>query len=376
MWPFKKRKTDTPEPADTGLTLKQRVDAFWSWFSQNAARFYDTIENKRCADLTDEMSNAVDRWLGGMAWVFGPGADRQGHSFTLSGEGVIGKQFIAEYWQSRAPALPGWTFYSSRQPSEDSGGSIVLHLGDAREDFKPIEFWVSPYVNDQEEKIDIKVWHPSIQRLPENVRMMALFLILDEILGEHGTSNWIGEIDFSEERLKEAMPIEELKELITRIETEKEWKKYSPTESYSSYQREDPEGDWLRADVFVGTTCFFPLIAEYGRAAGPCVHPTPDLGVQYVFATIDSSFFPKGRELEVRGAMEDEIIQQLGEAGAGTCFGGASGIHHFYIDFALYDGARSLEIVKDVLRKHQVPKSSQLHWFTKDQKGRSLAVHS
>ncbi len=375
MWPFKKRKADALEK-DSGLTLKQRVDAFWSWFSQNSDRFYATIENKRCADLTNEMSNAVDQWLSGMAWVFGPGPDRKGHSFTLSGEGVLGNQFIAEYWQSRAPTLPGWTFYSSRQPSEDGANHITLRLKDADEDFKPIEFWVSPYVNDQEEKIDIKVWHPSIQRLPEKPRMTALFLILDELLGEHGTGNWIGEIEFSEERLKDSMPIEELKELISRIETEKGWEKYSPTQCYSTYQREDPEGDWLRADIFVGSTCFFRLIAEYGRAAGPCDHPTPDLGVQYIFAAIDRAFFPEGREIEVRSAIEDEVIEKLAEAGAGGSLGSASGLENLYIDLALYDGARSLEIVKDVLRKHQVPKSSSLHWFTKDQKGRTLAVYA
>ena len=225
MWPFKKSQQVAGSENESEMTLKQRVDGFWTWFAENAARFYETIEDKRCGDLTEEMSDAIDRWLTGMAWVFGPGPDRQGHSFTLSGEGIVAKQFIADYWQSRAPNLTGWTFYSSRQPSED-GGSIVLELDEGKESFKPIEFWVSPYIDDQEEKIDIAVWHPSIQRLPERPRMMALFLILDELLGEHGTVNWIGEIKFSEERLKDSIPIEELKELIAEIEVEKGWKKY------------------------------------------------------------------------------------------------------------------------------------------------------
>jgi hypothetical protein len=32
-------------------TFKARVTEFWDWFAKHAARFYQTIENKRCADL-------------------------------------------------------------------------------------------------------------------------------------------------------------------------------------------------------------------------------------------------------------------------------------------------------------------------------------
>lgn len=374
MWPFKKSQQDAGSETEREMTLKQRVDSFWVWFAENAVRFYETIEDKRCADLTEEMSDAIDRWLGGMAWVFGPGPDNQGHSFTLSGEGVVAKQFIAEYWQSRAPTLTGWTFYSFRQPSDD-GGSIVLELDEGKESFKPIEFWVSPYIDDQEEKIDIAVWHPSIQRLPERPRMTALFLILDELLGEHGTGNWIGEIKFSEERLKDSIPIEELKELIATIEVEKEWKKYPPTETYISYRREDPEGEWARADVYTGSTSFWPLIREYGNAEGPCEHPAPELGVEYIFVAIEPGFFPEGREVDVRCEIEDAISERFKETGTGITFGGACGSDYLYIDIALYDGPRSLEIVRQVLQKHQVPKSSRLHWFTEDQKGKSLTVY-
>src|SRR5262245_11821628 len=138
MWPFKSKSGE--------MTLKTRVHEFWKWYAKNAARFFSVIEGKGCPDLQAEVSAEVDRWLPGMAWVFGPGANGVGHSFTLSGEGVLPRQFVAEYWLSQAPKLEGWTFYASRQPSSDVR-SFSLHFGGGLA-FEPKELWVHLRAND------------------------------------------------------------------------------------------------------------------------------------------------------------------------------------------------------------------------------------
>lgn len=354
-----------PKPKPAPLTLKQRVAEFWKWFASNADRFYATIEDKRCGELQPETTEAVNKWLGGMAWVYGPGANRVGHSMTLSGEGFLPKQFVADYWASQAPKLDGWTFYSSRQPS-DSFGGIVLHLQDAKEDFKPIEFWVFPYIDTENENIDLTVWHPSIHRLPENARFMALFLILDELLGEYGTQNWIGEIKFSEEHLKKSIPIAELPELIQQTQQQHDWKKHPPTETYSGYSLNPQDTNWLRSDTVAGTTRCFRLLREYFDAKGPFEHPFPGVGLDYVFVSIPTSHFPRGEEVNARGIIEDEIIELLEANSAGISLGGATGSQNCYLDFAIYDGQRSLDIIQSVLRKHRLPKQTRIHYLTSD----------
>lgn len=357
MWPFTKT-------ANTNPTLKQRVAEFWQWYAKNAERFYQTIENKRCSDLQPEVSEAVDRWLTGMAWVFGPGANNQGHSFTLSGEGILPKQFVAEYWLQRAPQLPGWTFYASRQPSDESRG-FTLQL-DQNEKFQPSEFWVCPYVDVQEENIDIAVWHPSINRLDQRIRFQALFLMLDELLGEHGTQNWIGEIKFSEDQLKQSIPIFELPEMIAETQKSHGWEKHPPTETYISYQLKEQETEWLRSDVIAGSSRYFRLIGDYIDAHGPCSHPLPGLGVDYIFVPVQTSHFPKGAEVDGRSKIEDEIMEALEGAASGLSIGGATGFKNCYMDFMIYDGDSSLKIVKETLKKHKVPKSTKIHFFTSD----------
>lgn len=83
-----------------------------------------------------------------MAGWYGPGENKVGHSLTLTGEGILAKQFITEYWLQQAPKLPGWTFYASRQQAEHVR-DFILEL-DAEERFRPIEFWVTPEVNEPE----------------------------------------------------------------------------------------------------------------------------------------------------------------------------------------------------------------------------------
>lgn len=364
---FFRSKTKPQEP-----TLKQRVAGFWEWFAANADRIDAAIEENRCADMQPETSGAVDNWLGGMAWVYGPGESGNGHSLTLSGEGSLAKQFVAEYCVSQAPELARWVFHSSRQPSIWDGGKFVLRLDDGGEEFNAIEFWVTPNVNDEREELDIFVWHPSIARLPEGTCMSALFLTLDELLGEHGTQNWIGEIKFTGEHLENSIPITELPEWIANLERDHGWKKFPPTETYSNYRLKTEEYSWPRGDTVVGTSRFFDLVGDYLDAKGPCEHPFPGIGVDYVFVSIPTSFFPQGEAVNGRGVIEDEIIEALESAAAGISLGGATGRQNCYMDFAIYDGERSIEIIRDVLRKRNAPKQTTIRFFTID---RGKEVH-
>ncbi len=361
------RKTRATSP-----TLKERVEEFWKWYGEHAERFHETIQARRCSDLTSEVSEAVIRWLPGMAWVFGPGEKDHEESFTLSGEASLPEQFVAEYWLSKAPKLKNWVFYASRQPSKERE-KFTLKL-EGQHAFRAEEFWLAPYVDKEAENIDIKVWHPSLHCLDEKKRFTALFLIMDELLGEHGTQAWIGDIKFSEEHLKTSIPITELPELIHDMQKEHGWKKYAPTETYSSYELKKQDSPWLRSDTVAGTTRHFALLRDFFDTKGPCDHPIPKLGVDYIFISIKTSYFPKGAEVTGRGEIEDDIIAALQPAGLGISLGGATGSDNCYLDFALYDGARSLKLVKDVLARHKLPKDTKIRFFTSDRAKEVISI--
>ena len=55
------------------MTYKQRVEKFWDWFKQNAARLHQTIDEGRSPTLAAEVTAQVSKLLPGFAWVFGAG---------------------------------------------------------------------------------------------------------------------------------------------------------------------------------------------------------------------------------------------------------------------------------------------------------------
>ena len=222
-------------------TFKARVESFWDWYAKVGARFYQTIDQHRCGDLSDEVSRKVDELLPGFAWVFGPG-ENGGHSFTLSGEGNLHKQLLAQYWASRAPTLVGWTFYPARQPGKIDGIRMEIE----GQSFDPLEFWLTPTINQDTEQVDITAWHPVYQRLSEQNRLGPLFLFLDEALGEFGTCQWIGEISVSDRRLTDAIPLKELPGFIEKLAKAKGWTKLPPGECGSTYRLNEQDGRFPR----------------------------------------------------------------------------------------------------------------------------------
>lgn len=366
MWPFSKKTPGTP-----ALTLKTRVSEFWDWYSENAEKFYSIVEAKKCGDLQDEVIAAVNRWLPGMAWVFGPGENNEGHSFTLSGEGVLVKQFVAEYWLSCAPKLTGWTFHAARPPCESVKG-FKLEL-DGSHSFDTKELWLFPSVNEDNQKIDLTVWHPLFGSISDNSKWTALFLLLDDVLGEHGTQNWIGEIKFASDSLKESMPIWELREFVQTIESTRGWKKHKPTDTYTGYKI-NAQGEHLRGDMLYLTSRLGGTVLDYLENEGPIDHPLPNLGVDFVFVSIGRAVIPEGQEVDFRAKIEDDLIEVLAQNRSGDSLGGGTGTKNCYLDLITYDGDESIKQIQQVLRKHGLPKETSIRYLTKDKSDKVASI--
>jgi hypothetical protein len=362
---FKKK----PQPEEP-LTLKTRVELFWKWYAEVAPRFYETIEKGKCAELATEVSARVDALLPGFAWVFGPGENKKGHSFTLSGEGALHRQLLAIYWLSRAPKLEGWTFHASRQPGSIENARINI----GQKVFNPIEFWLTPSINRENEKVDITVWHPLFDILKEKDRWTILFLFLDEALGEYGTQQSIGEIKLDSARLADSMPLTELLGFVKKVEAEAGWKKYPPGQGGVVYKKSEPHDEFIRGDIWVGSTVNLRIVNEYAQSKGDLQDPLAGTGADYVFVSFDASILPKGKEATARGAFEDALREALASEFSGQVLGGALGTKNAYIDLMLFDGKKSLEIVQRVLKEKQLPAGTEIHFFAKEKRGHRIVL--
>ena len=360
-------KRDSPKKEED--TFKKRVQKFWCWYAEVAPRFYETIEAKKCPSLASEVSTKVNETLPGFAWVFGPGVDGSGHSFTLSGEGDIHRQLLTMFWHSQSPEISGWTFYHARKPGSVEG--IRMEIGDRT--FNPIEFWLTASKNVETEKIDLIAWHPLFEKIPEKERWNVLFLFLDEILGEFGTGQWIGEIKLGNQRLAEAMPIQELPAYIKRVEAESGWKKFPPGEAGVVYKINERNLSFLRGDIIVGSTTNSRLVNEYIATQGNLSDPLAGTGADYVFIAIDVKFLPLVEKLtENRGIIEDALTAAL--RADGRVLGGAFGNQNAYIDLMIFDGQNSIEIIRQVLMKQKLPAGTSINYFAKEKRGHRIVL--
>ena len=234
------------------VTFKTKVDKFWRWFSKNAARFKDVIDDDRCGDLLDETSKAVNA-LGDFGWCYGPGKEEGRHAFTLTPEGIRDRQYLTQYWISRCPDIPDWDFYSAKPGRELSDKQVIKTAGF---DFAAGEIWVSCEPDDEYKDVDISIWHPHFSEIDEDETFRITYIFLDELIGEYDVENWIGRISFNKEKFENAIPLMELVEYLDNLRQEKGWEKGVPYDSWRVYQREPQEDGFLRSDVFIGMALY------------------------------------------------------------------------------------------------------------------------
>ncbi len=360
-----RRKTPPGPP-----TFNERVASFWSWFQDVAPRFYATIEASRCGDLSDETSAKVDEYLPSFNWVYGPGAGGVGHSFTLTGEGVVHRQLLALQWLARAPKISGWTFYAARQPQPIKGCAIVV--GGVR--FETKEIWVTPNLDVEAKCVDLTVWHPLWERIDEKQRGMVTFLFLDGALGEYGTNWWMGDVTYGKDRLADSFPLEELADHVARVVAERGWKKYPPGESQTLFRLRERSGAFPRGDTISQSSAVPRLFRDFIQADGDLADPLAGSGADYVYISIETGFFPAGGQVAKRGEIEDALDAALGKISAGRSIGGAMGTERCYVDLLLFDGPRSLDVVCEILRAQQVPAGTMIEYFAREKRGQRIAL--
>ena len=352
-------------PKNDEVTFSQRVDAFWEWFSSRCEVYYQAIEDQNFDPYVQEVSQKMEELLPSLAWVFGPGEDNVGHSFTVSPEGNPYKAFLCSYLIKRAPELKGWTFYDSRQASPTFAGCKMNVAGQS---VSANEIWVSPSIDEDNELIDLVCWNPAFEDLPEKDRGQITFLWLDEALGEFTVENRIGKIDINGSALNAAIPLTELPVFVEETEMKNAWEKKLPGEYYTGYnikERGEYESKFLRSDIFTGTSLLWQISRDYAREEGQLDHPVPDLGVDFVFVVIPRKQLTKGKEIDERADLEDYFQAAFDVESSGVCLGGASGHDNVYLEMIILGGDPAMKVLKDSLKNHSLGAHASVHSFIK-----------
>ncbi len=279
----------------------------------------------------------------------------------MSGEGIVAKQLLTEFWHSQARQIPGWTFHASRQASPRSELEKFAISFAKGETLDLPSFQVKTDVDQENQKINIVAWHPLFPKVPEEHRLNILYLLLDETLGEFGTETWLGAIEC--DPLPDDKNVVSLIDLPKKIQQVQEyfgWESVSPLRAYTVYSVETQSRS-PRGDTLFGSTCIPNIINDFITHRGRLKdNPLEGTGAEWVYLQLDGSLFPDGEQVEVRSKIEDAIDETLVEQNLGRAVGGAFGRNYSYVEFILFDGENSRNCLLDKVQRLQLGDRAQL----------------
>lgn len=350
-------------------SLKNRVAKFWKSFSEEEYQIREMMDNKVEGET---LLNFVDSILQ-IAFnkvYFEMGINNEGkYELILTPEGDRTRLMLLHYWLQYVPQhlLKYWNFYSTK-PAHSKPGAIIdmfdIRLGED-------DIIIYPAIDNDKSKINIELYSPKLMTLDENKRYSMFFIYLDQFIGELYTMEYIGYIDFVEEKQnKRSSKISDFRSFIDKAIKDHGWPNFdNPCEIYSGYRMEpnQEEGWKLREDIFSGYTSCTPLLDDYYNGENKRSDEAKENGVIFGFLFFENINIPRENVVNFRGEIEDKIAAAVIPYGIANSLGGATGFHFSYIDFIIYDFETFIPIVKEILSVYKLEETG-FSYFTADAK--------
>ncbi len=191
----------------------EAIAAFWTWWPTAKDRIAAGIADGSVRGLVDEISREVKAIDKRLAWELSKGASSQ-HAFVVSPEGDPAVRALALDWRAAAPPADAvWEYHPSRQAST-LGRLVIDGLDVDLSAYRAIAAW-----DETRERVDVRLWHPTLDGVDPHGRMRVGFLFLDNLLGEDDVERWIGEIDALDAPIEGRTPDELVAEVRRRAAT-------------------------------------------------------------------------------------------------------------------------------------------------------------
>ena len=271
------------------MSVDDGIREFWAWWTTARDRVLSAIEIERgfSEELVADIGAHVDA-IGDLDWEMCPGATAK-HAFCLSPRGNPESRLLTELWRHRGPAPDEtWEYHAARQGRQGT----TLEIDDVKLDRNDMK--VGLEVDTDRERVDASYFHPAFADLPEERRMMALYLLLDGALGEDDVERWLGGIDLATEEPEEAVPFSAFLDALTELRAN------ATGESFAVLQGETESGE--------------PLFVSCNMALKRIDHLLHTMHVAIDLAILDRNEhgLTSNADAEKLNAIEDELSSALG----------------------------------------------------------------
>jgi hypothetical protein len=186
-----------------------RIGRFWFWFTSNHS-VYEQDPGQINESNISAFRNHLHLISDDLTFQMGKARDGDGYELEISADGYIATFPLVEQVVARAPHVPHWNIIAFRQPN-----LAIIKMGDVEVDPELIKYF--SVKNKTTGKIDVIVYYANFQYENEQWQQ-ALFVTLDNTLGEYDFATKVGEINFmntsdADDRIRDTLkPISELKD--------------------------------------------------------------------------------------------------------------------------------------------------------------------
>ena len=190
------------------LSSMDQQKQFWKWFEENAGALASVRSGSD--PILEKVNRELQQVHPGLDFEMGLGEDGE-WEFVVSANGIKKVFPVVEQLIASAPALPHWKFIAFRQPKESV--SEILY-GDFL--LKTEDVWFS--YGRQMGTVDITLYIKNLSPGNEELAIGAIFILLDNALGEYVVATRIGSIEHkplpNDPAALGYLPLEEIKTIV------------------------------------------------------------------------------------------------------------------------------------------------------------------
>ncbi len=317
--------------------MTERVKKFWAWFAENEDTLLEIVSGAsrfNREDIVDFINEGTD--LISKNVYFNLGGNNE---FTFCVEGKPYLFYLYPYIVEQAPKelKERWQFFT--QKPELRGANFDFEMYNLKISVPEIK--VKTHYKEKEEQFAVDFYIPNAEALDEDLRNHFFYTILELVVGEGLSYNYISGIQSVAED-REMIPLSELGNHIrSELEARELNLYYNPAELYTVYEPkpQSEEEDYVpRHDIFLGNTCCMPNIIDYYNDRDYMYCGFNSFGAESAYL---SFLLPEGLEsqtaLTIRNSLEDSIEEFLTERKLGRTLGAAIANGVLYVDVLLYN---------------------------------------
>lgn len=193
-------------------TRKNKVDAFWQWFTANEESYFK-LELEGREELFELLHRKLKKVNKHLVFEFSMEPENGKREFIISADGIM-EAFDGIFdLHETAPNLERFTVIPFRQASEEG---FSIHWGDVELTWDDVYYIAHKDV--EREEVNLNLYIKGLTKENTDELMPVVFRLLDSVIGEYNMGVYVGSIECHPfEAQTKARPIEALKELFSAI---------------------------------------------------------------------------------------------------------------------------------------------------------------